>query len=144
MTHMRSRPTSEDSTPEQAPLSSEYRQIFEEYQKFARYYREVVEFRAQVLEAGDKSNDAPRFPAPRGADVFLALEVERANRLLEQGPRTYAYVCIVADRLAAAIVARTFGVETTARVLRAGKYLSKTATLPAPLPLPPGSSEAFA
>jgi len=60
----------------------------------------------------------------------MGLEVQKANRLLENGPRTYSYVCAVADKLAFAIVARSYGIEQTARALRAGSAVVEPAKIP--------------
>jgi hypothetical protein len=99
------------------------RLIVEEWKTASAGLRENVIFYPEAIEPGDTSSDAPRWADPKGSDVFLALEIQKANRLLADGPRTYSHVCAVADRLAFAIVARDHGVETTARALRAGRSL---------------------
>ena len=105
-------------------LTTAYRQIYEEHKRVAQHYRETVEFDCQSAPsgvAGDVALCSSRWKAPQGADVFEALSVQKANRALEDGPRTYEFVCQVADRLAAAIVVREHGVETVSRALWAGR-----------------------
>jgi len=112
--HMLSLPRDAQNTP----MSSQTRTIVEEWKRVSEHYRASVLF---LEEHGVPLVEAPRWGSPRGADVFLSLEISKANRLLEAGPRTYSHVCSVADKLAFTIVGRAYGIETAARALRHGR-----------------------
>jgi hypothetical protein len=100
-------------------VSSENRAIIEEWKKLSQHYKDSVAFYPDAIESEDRSSDCPRWYEPNGSDVFVSLEVQKANRALEVGGcRTYSDVCTVANRLAYAIVARNYGTGAVARALQ--------------------------
>ncbi len=108
-------------------LSTELRLVLEDFRRTAALYKETVVF---------SSDGAAHWPAPSGSDVFLALELNKANRLLDNGPRTYSYACAVADKLAFAITARQHGLERVSNAPRSRRPDSRRSTNTSPLKAP--------